>query len=111
MAAARMRAVRVGALAVVAGGRLVGFLTERDLLRAVADGMSTDVAAVSDYMRPVPGAIGPGATASAAAARMIELGARHLPVVSAGRLAGVVSATDLLCLWGVPAALLGDEPL
>jgi CBS domain-containing protein len=110
VAAARMRAARVGALAVVAAGRLEGLLTERDLVRAVADGLSTDVTAVALYMRPVPGVIGPAASAAAAAARMVELRTRHLPVVSGDRIVGLVSASDLLAAWGVPPGLFGDEP-
>jgi len=42
---------------------------------------------------------------------MVELQARHLPVVSAGEVVGMISATDLLSEWGVPHELLGDEPL
>jgi len=110
VAAARMRAAHVGALPVVADGRLEGLLTERDLVRAVADGLSTDVAAVALYMRPVPAVIGPDASAAAAAARMVELRTRHLPVVSGGRIVGLVSASDLLPAWGVPPELFDDEP-
>jgi len=109
-AAARMRASQVGVLAVVEDGRLVGLLTERDLLQAVADGLSTDVTPVAEYMRPVPCVIGADASAAWAAARMMELRVRHLPVVRDTRVVGLLSACDLLSQWGVPIELLVDEP-
>lgn len=108
-AAARMRSAHVGAVAVVSRGTLVGQLSEREVLHAVADGLSTDVAPVGDYMSPVPGVIGPEAAIETLVARMTELRARHLLVVSEGEVVGLVSAFDLLLHWGVPQGLLGDD--
>ena len=109
-AAARMRREGVGALAVVHDGRLVGILSERDLLRAVADGLSTDATPVADYMRAAPGVVRATDRAADAARAMVHLGARHLPVVSDEEVVGVISVRDLLVAWDVPLELLGDEP-
>lgn len=102
--ARRMRDDRVGAVVVMASGRLVGIITERDLLRAVADGVDPEGASASDRMTPEPRVIDRDDLATKAAERMIELGVRHLPVVDDGAVVGVISARDLLRL-GRPTPL------
>jgi CBS domain-containing protein len=109
-AAARMRRGRVDVLAVMRDGQLAGIITARDILVAVADGLSTDVTTVAEYMQPVGWTIGPGTDVAAAIEMMTVLGAHHLPVLRDGEVAGVISARDLLPHFGVPRALLGDEP-
>ena len=109
--ARRMRADRVGAVAVMVNGRLVGIITERDLMRAVADGVGPERASASERMTPDPRTIDRDELATTAAERMIELGVRHLPVVGDGGVLGVISARDLLRL-GRPTSLeqLAYEP-
>jgi CBS domain-containing protein len=110
LVAAIMRRACAGAMAVVANGRLVGLISEQDVLRAVADGLSTDALTVADYVRPAPIAIEAAARASDAAARMVAARAHHLPVLRDDRLVGMISGRDLLAGWGVPRELLGEEP-
>jgi acetoin utilization protein AcuB len=56
------------------------------------------IARVSDFMTMCPTTIESDATLSNARAAMIELHARHLPVVDAGRLVGILSDRDVeLC--------------
>lgn len=105
-AAALMHGRRVHALAVVDGDRVAGVISESDVLRAVAEGFSTDLLSVADYMSPAPGTLDAEDEALAAAQRMIEHGVRHLPVLRAGRVAGVISAPDLLVGLGVPPKLI-----
>jgi CBS domain-containing protein len=109
--ARRMRRDRVGAVAVMVGGRLVGIITERDLMRAVADGVDPERALASERMTPDPRTIDGDELATTAAERMIELCVRHLPVVDDGRIVGVISTRDLLQL-GRPTSLeeLAYEP-
>jgi CBS domain-containing protein len=93
-AARRMNERRVGAVVVTEGDRLVGIVTERDVLRAVATG-SVD-GPVSDAMTHSPETIGPEESAGHAAALMIHGGFRHLPVVDGGDVVGMVSIRDLV---------------
>ena len=105
-AAIRMRDHGVGSLAVVDGDDLLGILTERDLLRAMADGAAPNVTRVAAYMSTNPVVASPDADVVAASRMMVEHDVRHLPVVAAGQLKGMVSARDLLI---VEAWLLAPE--
>lgn len=109
--ARRMRQDGMGVAIVMEGGRLTGIITERDLMRAVADGVDPGRALASERMTPDPRTIGRGDLATRAAEVMIDLGVRHLPVVDHGAVVGVLSARDLLRL-GRPTPLdeLACEP-
>lgn len=94
-AAARMAERRVGAALVLDGEQLVGILTERDVLNAVAAG-GVESAGVSGWMTHGPETIAPDDTTEHAAVLMIHGGFRHLPVVEAGRPVGILSIRDLV---------------
>jgi CBS domain-containing protein len=90
--AERMTAVNVGAVVVKDFGRLIGILTERDLLKAMAARVHTSEARVREWMTPDPITATTDTDVENAARVMIEHGFRHLPVLSDdGRVAGVVS--------------------
>ena len=93
--AQRMAERNVGAVLVLEGARLAGIMTERDLMRAVARGLSDD-AVVGDCMTADPETIAPGDTIEHAAVLMIHGGYRHLPVVDGGAVVGVLSMRDLV---------------
>jgi CBS domain-containing protein len=93
--AERMVARSVGAVLVLDGDRLVGILTERDVLRAVARGIRED-AVVRDWMTTHPDTIEPDETTEHAATLMMHGGFRHLPVVEGDRVVGILSIRDLM---------------
>ncbi|HYM51263.1 MAG TPA: CBS domain-containing protein [Candidatus Limnocylindrales bacterium] len=97
-AAGRMRAADVSALPVVEEGRLVGIFTERDLARAAAEGVDPTTHFVAAFMSLGPVTVQPDEDSKEVAARMLELGVRHLPLVEGERLIGIVSMRDLLLL-------------
>lgn len=90
--AERMTALDMGAVAVKDFGRLIGILTERDLLRAMAARVHTSEARVREWMTEDPVTVASEMEAEDAAEMMIAHGFRHLPVVDAGgAVIGVVS--------------------
>jgi CBS domain-containing protein len=93
--AQRMVERNLGAVLVLDGGRLLGIMTERDLLRAVARGLHSD-AVVADYMTEDPETIEPDDTTQHAAVLMIHGGFRHLPVVERDDVVGILSIRDLM---------------
>ena len=93
--AKRMVAKDVGAVLVYEGGSLSGILTERDVLRAVADGID-DSTLVRDRMTPNPETLDADDTTEHAAVLMIHGGFRHLPVMEGGEVVGVLSIRDLM---------------
>ena len=93
--AERMVERNLGAVLVLDGGRLVGIMTERDLLRAVARGLHGD-ALVAEYMTTDPETIAPDDTTQYAAVLMIHGGFRHLPVVEGDDVVGILSIRDLM---------------
>lgn len=85
-----------GSLGVVEGMALVGLVTERDIRRVVAEGMSLTTP-VSAVMSGEPDTFDPDLDVWDAAAWITESGYRHLPVMDdEGTLLGVVSIRDLL---------------
>jgi CBS domain-containing protein len=95
-----MKQRRIGALMVVEGSRLVGILSERDVVfRVVADGLDAQSTRVADVMTRNPETIQPDKPFGHALHIMYEGGFRHVPVVDAdGRAVGMVSARDALDL-------------
>jgi CBS domain-containing protein len=93
--AGRMVEREVGAVLVLEGERLVGIMTERDVLRAVARGIRDD-ARVRDWMTTDPDTIEPSESTEHAATLMMHGGFRHLPVTEDAAVVGILSIRDLM---------------
>lgn len=93
-AARRMLDDEIGSLAVVTDDRLVGIVTERDIVRGFAEPDLGDH--VQDVMTPNPDSLAPDIDIDDAADWMMGAGYRHLPVLDGTRLVGMVSIKDLL---------------
>ena len=97
IAAGLMRLHDVGVLPVVEDGRVVGMLTDRDIvLRGVAEGVDVSKVPVSEAMSVGSITISEEHTVEEAASLMQQYQVRRLPVVSAdGSVTGMVSLGDV----------------
>ena len=104
-AARKMWTQQTGSLLVMDGEDLVGIVTERDVLKAVASGARLDETRVSEVMSKDLVTVGPGTSLREAAKIMADRWIRHLPVVDGGKVVGVLSQRDLA---GVLAGALNE---
>lgn len=93
-AAQAMQARHVSALVVVDEGRLVGILTERDLLAVIVDGDDPASIPVSRRMSVDVVTAGPDTDTMAARELMGRHDIRHIPVVDGGRVVGMIEQTE-----------------
>ena len=96
-AARRMATRNVGAILVVEDARLVGIITERDIVfRVTARGLDPRATPIAEVMTRDPVTIHPSQPFGYALVVMHREGFRHLPVVDHGKLVGIVSARSAL---------------
>ena len=98
-AAQKMVERHVGSAVVLDFGRLIGILTERDLMRATAGRTHSSEARVREWMTADPVTATEDTSVEDAARTMLDSGFRHLPVISDGRAVGIVSIRDV-AEWG-----------
>lgn len=103
--ARRMREHDIGALPVIADGKLVGMITDRDIaIRGVAENRDGMFSRVSDVMTEEVFHCREHESVATAADRMARLQVHRLPVLDADdRLVGIVSLADI-ALWDGEAA-------
>jgi len=94
-AAGRMWKQQTGSLVVLDNGELIGIITERDIMKAVARGDDLDATPVSALMTRAVITVTPDDSIETAAGHMATRWIRHLPVVAEGALVGMVSQRDL----------------
>ncbi|MBI3141103.1 MAG: CBS domain-containing protein [Rhodocyclales bacterium] len=86
----------VGSLVVFEGGRMVGVLTFREVLKAVhANGADWGNAPISSVMVRDPVVAGPEMDVDGLRRLMVEKRMRYLPIMDGGTLMGVISFHDV----------------
>ena len=108
-AAQKMNKYSIGSLVVVSGGKLAGIITERDILKRLA---STDgdmrKTKVNEVMTKNVVMIEPDADLEEAIDAMNEYKIKKLPVVSQGKLIGIITASDVCTAQPKMIAALAD---
>ena len=94
-AATLMGERHVGSVVVSEDDRLVGILTERDIVRALSREHDAPARPVVEWMTKDPQTIAPDTEVRDALRTMVDAGFRHLPVVDGDRVAGMVSIRDV----------------
>ncbi len=95
-AADKMSKHHIGSLIVVKGNRLVGIITERDILsKVVAQARDSTTTRVADVMTKKVIMVTPDTDIEDAAQIMLEKGIKKLPVVKGNQLIGIITATDV----------------
>ena len=94
--AQKMRERDVGSALVADYGRLIGILTSRDMLRALAGRVHSSEARVRQWMTAEPIAVSAKTTQDAAAILMTEHHIHHLPVLEGERPVGMVGMRDVV---------------
>ena len=91
-----MAEVDVGALAVMAGGRMIGLLTFREVLVAIsARGGKIEGVSVGEAMLTEPVTVPPEMKTNDLRRLMVEKRSRYVPVMDGDTLLGVVSFLDV----------------
>jgi len=85
-----------GSIPVVEGGRLVGIVTDRDIVvRGIAAGVDTKTQRISKVMSSDPVTVGPDEDIADAEKKMADRQIRRLPVVEGGRLVGIIVTAQI----------------
>lgn len=94
---AKLGEKRIGALPVVGDGRILGIISERDVIYCLRDhGAEVLDWPVSRVMTSPAITAEPSTPVLAALATMTQRRIRHLPIVAGGELIGIVSIGDLV---------------
>jgi CBS domain-containing protein len=107
-AARMMSAHRAGSAVVLDSATSgIGILTERDILNSLASDQDPDSELVADHRTTDVVFAAPDWTLEQAAETMIAGGFRHLVVIDAGEVAGLLSMRDIVRCWARPAGHAG----
>ena len=91
----KMRHAQTSSMLIMDGDRLVGIVTERDVVKTVAQGLDPKQTSLKDIMTTDIVTIGPMTTLKEAANIMATKWIRHLPILEGSKVVGMISQRDL----------------
>lgn len=106
--ATMLRENAISSVMIIDGERPAGILTERDVVNVVAEGLDPATIRVGDRMTRDLATVESRSDILDAARLMAGRRIRHLPVVDAGHVAGIISIRDLTS-WAVEEITGGHE--
>lgn len=98
-AAARLDSAGVGIVVVGTPEAVEGVVSERDILRAVAEGVDLDTVTIAEFESTTLMWATPDSTVAEVAEEMMEEYVRHVLVGEDHRLIGIVSMRDILAAY------------
>jgi CBS domain-containing protein len=105
----KMNKFFIGSILVVDDNKLVGILTERDILRSIVEqGIDSSVVKVKDVMSSPVITVYPDTSIEDAAQLMANKQIKKLPVMDEGKLVGIVTSMDLMKAAPTLVKLLED---
>ncbi|MGI5901372.1 MAG: CBS domain-containing protein [Desulfitobacteriia bacterium] len=94
--ASKMKVNGIGSVPVLSQGRVVGIITDRDIvLRVIADNKDINTVTAEQIMTDDPVCIEESSSLDRAAEIMGEYQIKRLPVLNKGRLVGIITLGDL----------------
>jgi CBS domain-containing protein len=100
--ATTMISMASGSVLVFDAQELVGVITLRDIVRAALREPDIAQVPVEKYMTTQPWVVSPDWSVQDIAARMINHGIEHVPVVQDGQVVGILSSFDLVAYLALP---------
>lgn len=94
--AAVLRDANIGAVVVLAPERPLAVISERDIIRALADGADPDAVWAADVVTEEPRYVTLSYPVPRLAEEMLAAGIRHMPVVEENEVVGMVGERDAL---------------
>ncbi len=105
-----MAKVGIGGVVVTEGGKVIGILTEKDIIRQVlAKGKNYKTVKVKDIMSSPVKTVRPETDVEEGFRIMRDLNIERLPVVDKGRLIGIVTERDLIKVEPALRTLMEDK--
>ena len=91
-----MNKYNIGSLVVVKDSGIAGIITEHNVLESVAAGRNPDETKIAEIMSSEVVTVAPDSTVEQAVDLMVKHKIKKLPVVDGEKLAGIVTASDII---------------